>query len=69
VIDMRDNPDLSRLEKALSDAVTALPAASCKDNDDAALRRACLELVLLLRQTQERVHDVRQMFAARSAAP
>lgn len=65
---MKDNPDLRRLEQAISEAVTALPTASCQDNHDAALRRACLELVLLLRQTQERVHDLRQMFAAQRAA-
>jgi hypothetical protein len=61
---MKDRPDFTRLEQAISEAVTALPATSCQDSD-AALRRACRELVLLLRQTQERVQDLRQMFKAR----
>jgi hypothetical protein len=64
---MNDRPDLRRLEQAISDAVTALPATSCQDSD-AALRRACHELVLLLRHTQERVQDLRQMFASRRGA-
>ena len=63
---MNDSPDFIRLEQAISDAVTALPAASCQGTD-AALRRACHELVLLLRHTQERVQDLRAMFAARGS--
>ena len=62
---MNQNPDFSRLEQALSDAVTALPAATCQ-SPDAALRRACHEVVLLLQHTRERVQDLRAMFAARN---
>ena len=64
---MNDSPDFRRLEQAISDAVTALPTTSCQDSD-AAVRRACHELVLLLRQTQERVQDLRQMFSGRRGA-
>jgi len=60
---MNDSPDFQRLEEAISEALTALPAATCQ-SPDASLRRACHEVVLLLQHTRERVQDLRAMFAA-----
>ncbi|HJV63852.1 MAG TPA: hypothetical protein VJ743_23085 [Albitalea sp.] len=60
---MEKRPDFRRLEEAIDEAVLALPATAC-EGDDAALRRACHEVVLLLRQTKERVLHLRGLFAA-----
>jgi hypothetical protein len=65
---MNNGPDFPRLEKALDEAIHAVPAKSCEHND-AGLRRACHELVLLLAQTQERVRHLRDVFARFARPP
>lgn len=58
---MPGDADLSRLVRALDDAVAALPEGACA-HQQPALRRQCREVVLLLLQARERVQWLARMF-------
>ena len=51
---MPDHADLARLNRALDDAVAALPEGACA-RQAPCVRRQCREVLLLLLQARERV--------------
>lgn len=60
---MHPSADLARLNRALDDAVAALPECACaKQPPD--LRRQCREVLLLLLQTRERVRRMSEGWSA-----
>jgi hypothetical protein len=61
---MQEQADFPRLNRALDEAVQALPACECA-RQPPYLRRQCREVVLLLLQARERVRRLSDMFGAR----
>lgn len=61
---MQDQADFARLNRALDNAIAALPLQAAPA-DDAALRREYLEVVLMLVQVRERAHDLGERIAGR----
>lgn len=62
---MQDQADFARLNRALDNAIAALPLQAAPSGD-AALRREYLEMVLMLVQARERARDLGQRFADRT---
>ncbi|MED5620739.1 hypothetical protein [Ideonella sp. BN130291] len=61
---MQERADFPRLNRALDDAVAALPACECA-RQPAPLRRQCREVMLMLLQARERVRRLTDMFGPR----
>jgi hypothetical protein len=59
---MPDHAELSRVKRALDEAVAAMPESTCAQQPNP-LRRQCREVMLLLLQTRERVRHLSEMFA------
>jgi len=62
---MERNADFRRLNRALDDAVAALPEHACAGQSNP-LRRQCREVLLLLLQTRERARRLSEMFGRSS---
>lgn len=58
---MPDHADFDRLNRALDDAVAALPECECA-RQQTALRRQCREVVLMLLHARERVRRLTEAF-------
>jgi hypothetical protein len=62
---MQDHADFARLNRALDNAIAALPLEAAPTGD-AALRREYLEMVLVLVQARERARDLGERLAKRN---
>lgn len=62
---MQDHADFARLNRALDNAIAALPLPAAPTGD-AALRREYLEMVLVLVQARERAHELGERLAKRN---
>ncbi|MEW6704494.1 MAG: hypothetical protein AB1430_06545 [Pseudomonadota bacterium] len=58
---MERNADFRRLCRALDEAVQALPESACAAQQ-AALRRQCREVLLMLLQARERARHLARLF-------
>ena len=61
---MHERADFPRLNRALDEAVQALPACECA-NQPPFLRRQCHEVLLMLLQARERVRRLSDMLGPR----
>ncbi len=50
---MNNKLDLSRLSRAIEDAIAAVPVAGCQQHSDLQVRRACQEMALYLIHLKE----------------